>query len=623
MMRTLFLAVAGLAFGFTACSSYGTSAVEVTRPAVASVSVAVPATSIVAGQSERASAVVRDANGVSLPDRAVTWHSSTSTVASVDDAGMITALAVGSSVITASAEGVSGQASIDIVAQPPIPVASVSVSLAASSLNPTQTTQASAQTLDANGNALSGRAISWSSSNTGVATVSGAGLVTAVATGTAQIIASSEGKSGNALLTVAAPPAVPVASVTVSLASSALNPGQTTQATAATMDANNNVLTGRAVTWSSSNTAIATVSSTGLVTAIAVGTVQILASCEGKSGNSTLTVAALPPAPVATVTVALAPGTINVGATSQASATTRDANNNVLTGRTIVWSSSNQGVASVSASGLVTGIAAGTAQITATSENKTGNATITVQTPPPPPPPGSTNEPSGMTLITERPFNALNELGWADVSGAGTSPKGSITIVQDPTAPMSPSNILRATYPQGFSSIGDGPGSSDYNLPQPRTVYVSWWIRLSSNFYGHEAAVNKEWYLWSGNTPLLYFDASCQGTGPITPRIALQDTKSNGTADLAPNLVPSARMPRGQWVHFEAVVVGNTAGTKDGSVDWWMDGVHIGSYTIQWTTGATTWNLYHLSTIWGGSGGPNLPVTMTVDWDHVYISGKN
>jgi hypothetical protein len=122
-----------------------------------------------------------------------------------------------------------------------------------------------------------------------VATVSGTGVVTSVAAGTAHIIATSESKSGNATVTVSLPTPVPVATVTVSLATSALTVGQTTQATATTRDANNVVLTGRTIAWSSDNTTVATVSGTGVVTAAAAGTARITATSEGKSGNATLT----------------------------------------------------------------------------------------------------------------------------------------------------------------------------------------------------------------------------------------------------------------------------------------------------------------------------------------------
>src|SRR4029077_15706378 len=112
------------------------------------------------------------------------------------------------------------------------------------------------------------------------------------------------------------------------------------------------------------------------------------------TGPAGLTVTAAPPPAVASVGVTLANGSLNPGQTTQATATTRDANNNVLTGRVIAWTSTNTAVATVkSSSGVVTAVAVGSAQITATSEGVSGSATLSVVTPPPP----GTVEPSGMT----------------------------------------------------------------------------------------------------------------------------------------------------------------------------------------------------------------------------------
>src|SRR5205823_10557125 len=84
-----------------------------------------------------------------------------------------------------------------------------------------------------------------------------------------------------------------------------------------------------------------------------------------------------------------ATATLQIGSTVELSAVTRDANNNVLTGRVITWGSANTGIATVSASGLVTAVATGSASITASSEGQTGSAAISVSaaSPPPPPPP--------------------------------------------------------------------------------------------------------------------------------------------------------------------------------------------------------------------------------------------
>ena len=703
-MRTIFLAVTGLSFAVTACTDSGTSVEVVQKTPVASVVISLPTSALMVGQTAHGTAVARDATGITLADRPISWRSSNTGIATVDASGTIAGVTAGNASISAESEGVSSAANLTVMEAPPAPVASVSVALGASSLNPGQTTQATATLRDASNNTLSGRSVAWSSSNNAVATVNGSGVVTAVAEGSAQIVATSEGQNGSATIAITAAPAVPVASVSVALASSSLNPGQTTQATATVRDANNNVLTGRSINWSSSNQAIATVSASGLVTAVAAGTAQITATSETKSGSATLTVAAPAPVPVASVSVSLAASSRNPGQTTQATATLRDANNNVLTGRTIVWTSDNPGVATVSASGLVTAIAVGTAtimascegqsgtgtltvtaaapvpvasvsvslsnstlipgtttqatattrdannnvltgraivwtssnalatvsptglvtaiaigsvDITATSEGQAGSATLTVQAVTPPP--TGSNEPSGMTRITDRAFNAIDEDPiWEDYN----TPH----IALDATAPVSAPNVWRATYPAGFVA-GSSPDAAWLYIPRHRTVYVSVWYKYSSNWTGHETGVNKQFYIWTnGNAPSVVFYADGSGNNPLVPSVTIQDciVPLNDELHRSPNLVPSARIIRGQWHHLEAVLVGNTSGSANGSLDWYLDGVHIGSYSgIQYIQGNALWGDVNVAPVWGGIGGPDVPSTQTWDIDQFYMSGKN
>jgi len=169
----------------------------------------------------------------------------------------------------------------------PPPVATVDVSAPPASIVVGQSAQLSATAKDAKGNTLTGKTATWSTSSATIATVSSAGLVTGVAPGTASITATIDGKAGSQPVTIVPPP---VASVTVSLASSTVPTGQNTQATAVTRDAANNVLTGRNVAWSSSNPLIASVSSAGLVTGLTTGSTTIIATSEGQSGSATLNV---------------------------------------------------------------------------------------------------------------------------------------------------------------------------------------------------------------------------------------------------------------------------------------------------------------------------------------------
>src|SRR5947208_1851279 len=180
------------------------------------------------------------------------------------------------------------------------------------------------------------------------------------------------GKSGTSAITVTF---VPVATVTVTPASANLAVGQTVQLTATTKDANGNPLSGRTITWSSSNTAVATVTTSGSVKGVTAGSATITATSEGQSGASAISVRIVP---VATVAVSPASASVQVGGTVQLTAVTKDSVGNTLTGRTITWASSNSTVATVSTTGLVSGLLIGSATITATSEGKSGSSAITV-----------------------------------------------------------------------------------------------------------------------------------------------------------------------------------------------------------------------------------------------------
>src|SRR6266513_4824424 len=248
---------------------------------------------------------------------------------------------------------------------PTVPVASVTVTPATASLTVGQTVQLTATLRDANGNPLTGRVITWQSSNNAIASVNGSGLVTGVGPGgPVTMTATSEGQSGTATVNVSL---APVASVMVSPSAANIAITGTVQLTATPLDANGNPLTGRAISWSSSNNNIATVNGSGLVTGVTAGSGTITATSEGQSGTASITVA---DAPVASVTVTPPSASVPAGQTVQLTATLKDANGNVLTGRTVTWASNNTTVATVNSSGLVTTKVAGSATITATSEGQ-------------------------------------------------------------------------------------------------------------------------------------------------------------------------------------------------------------------------------------------------------------
>ena len=329
--------------------------------------------SVIVGRTTQFAASVADASGKPLLGRSVTWSTSNSTIAQVNGTGLASAVAVGGPVmIEATSEGKTGTAEVTVI---PVPIASVTLTPPSANITLGQTAQLVATAKDANGNALTGRTISWASDNSAVADVDGNGLVTAKTVGgPVTITASSEGKTGSATVTVSP---VPIASIAVSPATSTLTVGQTAQLTATPKDANGDPLTGRVITWVSDNATVAAVEGSGLVTAKAAGgPVTITATSEGKSGIASVTVI---PIPVASVTVTPSSASVVIGMTLQLTATPKDANGLPLTGRTITWSSGNTTIADVDGTGLVTAKAlGGPVTITALSEGHSGTASITV-----------------------------------------------------------------------------------------------------------------------------------------------------------------------------------------------------------------------------------------------------
>ncbi len=167
----------------------------------------------------------------------------------------------------------------------------------------------------------------------------------------------------------------PVASVAVSPGSATIATAGSVSLTATPKNASGGTLSGRVVTWSSDNTAAATVNGSGLVSGVAAGSATITATCEGKTGTSDITVSIVP---VASVTVSPTSASVQEGSTTQLTATPKDAGGIPLLGRVLTWSSGNTAAATVNGSGLVSGVAAGTATITATCEGQTATSDITV-----------------------------------------------------------------------------------------------------------------------------------------------------------------------------------------------------------------------------------------------------
>ena len=207
----------------------------------------------------------------------------------------------------------------------------------------------------------------WTSSNTAVATVDGTGRVSHVGSGQAEIRATYQSLFGGAIVLVN----VTVTSVTVTCTPE--SGAHMCTAVARLSNGNTQDVTSSGAVWSSSNTDIATVTSTGRVTHISNGQVEIGARFQSVTGGVVLTLSGV--ATTVSVAVSCTPQT---GAHQcVASASFSDGSSRVVTSEA-GWTSSNTAVAIVDSAGRVTHKSTGQTQIRATFRNVTGSATLDV-----------------------------------------------------------------------------------------------------------------------------------------------------------------------------------------------------------------------------------------------------
>jgi len=284
-------------------------------------------------------------NSSALP---ITWSSSNEAVAPITAGGTVTARAAGSAIITATTkDGFMAQVLVSVEAATEITIAGEPTRIA--TLDKTLQLTAIVTT---NSTALP---ITWASSNVAVAAVSANGLVTAKALGSAMITATTkDGVSAQVMLTVEAPTTITIAGEATRI----LTLGLSEQLFA---NVPNNS-TAQPITWTSSNPAVATVNEYGIVTAKAAGSAMISATTkDGLSAQIMVTVEVQ-----TTITISGKPsGKLVVGKPHQLTANVPHSS----TALPVTWTSSNEAVATVSASGLISPKASGNTIITATTKD--------------------------------------------------------------------------------------------------------------------------------------------------------------------------------------------------------------------------------------------------------------
>ena len=199
----------------------------------------------------------------------------------------------------------------------------------------------------------------------------------------------------------------PVKWVLITPGAAQIAPGKNVALQVELQDGAGRDLSGQPVKWSSSDTTVAVVDSSGNVTARKVGTAHIVAASGQTSAYSVVSVSTAPP-PALFVTLSPSSVSIPVQGDAQIFATVKDASGNVVPTAQVTWASSNPSIASVSTSGEVTGGNPGSAVITATAGSGHSTSSVTVTptstTPPsspPPPPPPITPPPSLASLFDD------------------------------------------------------------------------------------------------------------------------------------------------------------------------------------------------------------------------------
>ena len=287
-----------------------------------------------------------------------TWSVADSSVLEVSDSGLVTALSAGTSTVTAAYEGLSIESSISVKALTNLTITPTSVTLAIASSQQLsvigQYTDNSIETLN--------NLVTWESSNPSIASISSSGEVFALFAGTISITSSLDGVSDEIQVTV-----LPTLdSLSVTEVSSSLKIAETFQLTLTGTYSNSSTqdLTSLA-TWSVADSSILEISSSGLVTALSAGTTIVTAVYEGFSIERSIAVKAL-----VDLTISPTSLTMAIASTQQLSVSGRYTDNSVENlDNLVVWVSSDPSVASISSSGLVLAVSAGTISITASMEN--------------------------------------------------------------------------------------------------------------------------------------------------------------------------------------------------------------------------------------------------------------
>lgn len=373
--------VAGVGVGVAQISAgyqgmTGETPVNVLVPALLNITVSPSQATLPVGLSEQLTATGNFSDGsVQNLTQSATWTSPGSAVASVSASGYAVANAVGTVSITASYGSMKGSASLTV--SPPTVIAlnilpaSLAISVGTSRQLQAIASLSNGAAPDVTGNAA------WGSSQSGIATVTQQGTMTAVGKGASLLSATYKGLTATADVAVG-PAALLSINVTPNSSSLPLGESENLIATGTYSDGSMQTLT-QSATWASISSAVATVNAQGSVTGMGKGATQVSAAYQGMSGSASVDVG--PPA-LLSITVTPNPSSLPLGESEQLSATGNYSDGSIqnLT-QTATWTLHGSASATMNSPGSLTTSTVGTAAVSATFGSVSGSATLTV-TPP-------------------------------------------------------------------------------------------------------------------------------------------------------------------------------------------------------------------------------------------------
>jgi hypothetical protein len=332
------------------------------------------APTVVLGKSQQLTATGVFSNGTQQDmTKTVTWASAQPSVASINHSGLASGKLAGSAKLKATSGSVSASVTLTVGAAVLVSIAVTPHGLSVPK-GGTQQLNAVGTFSDGSQKTITDSA-TWSILPTGVASINTTGLVKGQAVGSAKVIAELGSIRGSDQLTVSLADLV---SISVSPDSPSVPKGKTQQFTAVAnfSDGSHNAITDSA-TWSVAPTGIATVSSTGLVTALTVGSATVTAGSASVHGSDSLTVS---PPNLVSIAVAPANSSIMLGTTEQLTATGifSDGSAQDLT-NSAQWSSANSSMVSIGPAGLAAANSVGSTSISATSNDLTASTGLAVE----------------------------------------------------------------------------------------------------------------------------------------------------------------------------------------------------------------------------------------------------